>query len=428
MRWTLFPKLLLITFYLLPVITLSAEQNVFASQKYALVIGNGAYTGLSRLTNPVHDAVDVASVLEQLGFSVEQVLDASLEDMESAVFRLRDRLGTNNNSYGFFFYAGHGVQSGGENFLIPVDANIPSEAFLRNRSLSVQVVLDELNYAGNALNVVVLDACRDNPFGWSRAGNRGLAIITRQPADSIVVYATSAGQVASDGAGRNGLFTSQLLNNLGDPSLEVNEVFIRTGADVSAVSGRRQIPAIYNQFFGRAYLAGTPGQAGTERRPSGTLFVPQTGRETVTTENDRRELSKLWSVGASVGSSFSAPWFVGTVRGTIAPLSYSFLEIGLDVGMVSGTDDVGFRSIYPFAHYAFFLPVHKLVGWYIGVGGGYLWSELIYPSENVPLNFPNISFTTGFNIIDNIDISYTLRTNFSVVSNKFSVGYTFRFR
>ena len=112
----------------------------------------------------------------------------------------------------------------------------------------------ELNDAGNELNIVVLDACRDFPAVWSRSANRGLSVLTNQPTDSIIVYATSAGSTAADGTGRNELFTSQLLKNLATTDLEVSEVFRRTGADVSQVSNRQQIPAVYNQFFGIAYL------------------------------------------------------------------------------------------------------------------------------------------------------------------------------
>jgi len=233
--------------------TLSASEV----PKFALVIGNGAYTNLSRLANPVNDANDIADVLTQMGFTVDRVLNGCLEQMESAVFRLRNRLSASDYAFGFFFYAGHGVQSGGENFLIPVDANIPTETFLRTRSVSVQVILSELNNANNNLNIVVLDACRDNPFGWSRAGNRGLSFISRQPADSIIVFATSAGDVADDGRGRNGLFTEHFLSNLSTPGLEVQEVFRRTGADVSRASGNRQIPDVYSQFFGKAYFSPT---------------------------------------------------------------------------------------------------------------------------------------------------------------------------
>ncbi|MCL2139849.1 MAG: caspase family protein, partial [Treponema sp.] len=211
--------LILLLFSVFCARSLFAQNN--APPKFALVIGNGNYDGLSRLTNPVNDANDVSAALETLGFSVDRLLNASQQQIDSAVLRLKNRLSVSKESYGFFFYAGHGVQSGGENYLIPVDANIPGENYLRSRAVSVQTILDDLNDAGNNLNVIVLDACRDNPFGWSRSGSRGLAVLNRQPADSIIVYATSSGQTASDGTGRNGLFTSQLLQNLTKPGIEV---------------------------------------------------------------------------------------------------------------------------------------------------------------------------------------------------------------
>ena len=129
--------------------------------KYALVIGNGNYTRLNPLANPVNDAEDIAAALESLGFTVDKVLNATLDQMESASLRLKDRLGQTSGAYGFFYYAGHGVQSAGENYLVPIDANIPSEGYLRTRALSIQAILDDLNEARNSLNVVVLDACRD---------------------------------------------------------------------------------------------------------------------------------------------------------------------------------------------------------------------------------------------------------------------------
>ena len=242
------------------VLFIAAAAGVFAQQKYALVIGNGAYSsGLSRLNNPMNDANDMAAELQRLGFTVDKVLDGNLDQMESAIIRLKNRLSISKNSYGFFFYAGHGVQSGGVNYLIPVGASIPSENSLRERAVSVQFMLGELNDAGNELNIVVLDACRDNPFSWARSGgNRGLTVVSNQPADSIIVYATSAGSTAADGTGRNGLFTEQLLKQLKTPGLDVRELFDNTGAAVSQVSGRKQIPAIYSQYFGKAYLGSRP--------------------------------------------------------------------------------------------------------------------------------------------------------------------------
>jgi len=407
--------------YIFLCITSFAQQN--STGKYALVIGNGAYTNLSRLANPVNDADDITAVLQELGFTVDKLLDATLVQMEEAVLRLRDRLHRSEEAYGFFFYAGHGVQMDGENFLIPVDANIPNETFLRHRALSVQLLLDNLNDAGNTLNVVVLDACRDNPFGWSRAGSRGLAMITRQPADSIIVYATSAGQVASDGTGRNGLFTSFFLEHLMDPTLEINEVLRRTGADVSEVSGGDQIPAIYSQFFRRAYLGGMPGAAQVpERTVRPYAPQPQTQKKTFTNPH-------LWSAGVSFGSALEAPWLISTIRGTVAPFENLFFGIGLDMGFISGEETVDkYHSLFPFVHIAYYRPLSKLGGFYFGTGGCYQFASYSFPEGTAAVNTFAFDFITGLNLLDIIDFSYTLRTNFEMFSSKISLGYIYRFK
>jgi hypothetical protein len=396
--------------------------QVIQPEKFALVIGNGSYTNLTPLANPVNDANDIAAVLEHLGFTVDKVLNGNLEQMEDAIIRLKERLRAVENGYGFFFYAGHGVQSGGENFLIPVNANIPGENFLRNRAMSVQQVLDDLNDAKNGLNVVVLDACRDNPFGWSRSGTRGLSTVTRQPADSIIVYATSAGMRASDGDGRNGLFTSQLISNLATPGLEVKEVFNRTGQDVARVSSNIQVPAIYSQFFGTAYLGETPVDFQGYIIPGATVIIGGGKKEP--------EPEKFWSIGASVGTSFVEPWVVGTMRGTIAPFNYSFLELGLDAGFVSGVADLGYYSFCPYLHAVFFWPfVANEIGAYAGLGGGYSWASYTFASEGeLTKNSLIGDVVIGMNFFDRIDISYTLRTNFDKAISKVAVGYTYRFK
>jgi hypothetical protein len=232
---------------------LAAMVPAGAQQKYALVVGNGAYQSISRLNNPVNDAADIKAALEGLGFQVDLLTNANLGRMEDAAIQLKNRLRNSPDSYGFFFYAGHGVQSQGQNYLIPVDADIKSESFLRERAFNVQLLYDEMEQAGNALNIIVLDACRNNPFGWSRSGIRGLTVVSEQPAGSIIVYATGAGQAAADGAGRNGLFTGQLLKNL-PLDVEVKDLFNRTGLDVLKASGGGQRPAVYNTFFGQAFL------------------------------------------------------------------------------------------------------------------------------------------------------------------------------
>jgi len=401
----------------------SAKAENVTPQKFALVIGNSSYTGLTPLDNPVNDANDITAVLEHLGFSVDKVLNGTMNEMEDAVLKLKDRLIAAENAYGFFFYAGHGVQAGGENYLIPVDANIPNENYLRTRAVSVQTLLDDLNDARNGLNVIVLDACRDNPFGWSRSGNRGLAIVARQPSDSIIVYSTSAGQRASDGDGRNGLFTSQLISNLAQPGIEVNEVFKRTGADVAKVSNNQQIPAIYSQFFGTAFLGDLPIDfEGYIRQPGATVIINSGGAR-------QPQPTRFWSIGASVGSSFAAPWVIGTLRGTIALFNYSFLELGVDAGFVSGRPDVDCYSFCPFIHVAFFLPIiNNKIGIYAGAGGSYMWADLGFSDVEAPLSMFALDAMAGINLLDMLDISYTFRTDFKNASNKVSVGYTFRFK
>jgi len=255
-------------YFFVAVLVLFSVSALFAQQRFALVIGNGDYTHLSRLNNPVNDAEDMGAALQSLGFTVDKVLNGSLYEMENAIIRLRNRLSVSRNSYGFLFFAGHAVQSNGVNFLIPVNANIPSEHFLRERAVSVQTMLNELNDAGNELNIVVLDACRDNPFGWARSGNRGLAVVAQQPADSIIVFATAAGSVAADGTGRNGLFTGHLLNHLRTPGLEVNDVFRLTMGDVIQASNNQQRPAVYSQFPGTAFLAGFPSPGAVSVQPA----------------------------------------------------------------------------------------------------------------------------------------------------------------
>ena len=417
-----FIKIFFIYTLILFAATLFAQQDQPA--KFALVIGNGNYAGLARLVNPVNDANDIAAVLERLGFTVDKILNGNRVQMENAVMRLKEKLGAAENGYGFFFYAGHGVQSGGENYLIPVDANIPGENYLRDRAVSIQAVLDDLNDAKNSLNVVVLDACRDNPFGWSRSGTRGLAIVTRQPSDSIIVYATSAGQRASDGDGRNGLFTSQLIMHLTDQSLEVGEVFKRTGADVAKVSNNQQVPAIYSQFFGTAYLGSAPVEA------SG--YVPGTAaRPSPLPEKRKREpidSKKFWTVGAALGTSFVEPWLVGTVSGTIAPFRYSFLGVGLDIGFISGKSDVGFLSFAPFVYYAYFWPFPKMGAGYAGAGVSFTIANYSFPEGDIRGNTAALDLVAGVCLFDMLNVNYTFRTSFKHVSNKLSVGYNYRFK
>jgi len=259
-------------FVFFAVFSAETQQNVSAPRKFALVIGNGNYTSVTKLKNPGNDAGDIKTALESLGWTVDILLDANQDKIDTAVVSLRNRLSASSNSYGFVFYAGHAVQANGVNYLIPVDANYQSESALKSRAVSVQELLGNLNDAGNELNIVVLDACRDNPFGWSRSGSRGLVVVQNQPANSIIAFATSEGSVAADGEGRNGLYTTHFLNNLKTPGISVQELFNKTGYDVIKASEGRQRPALYQQFYGTAYLGVRPQSTSTSIPSSGPVM------------------------------------------------------------------------------------------------------------------------------------------------------------
>ena len=405
--------------------------------KYALVIGNGNYTSFGSLQNAVNDANDMAAALQSLGFTVDKLIDANLEQMENAAERLRFRLGESRDTYGFFYYAGHGVQSNGINWLIPANANIQRENTLRERAVSIQSVLDDLNSAGNALNIIVLDACRDFPAAWSRSVNRGLAVV-HPPTDSIIMYATAAGRTASDGEGRNGLFTTHLLKHLTTPGIEVNDVFRQTMSDVARASNNEQRPALYTDFAERAYLGMLPDQSAAEPAsvvqtlPTPAVTPTPTPLPVVPKQTERSVVNTQFGFGASVGTALSAPWLVGTIYGNMyflnSSLSFSsFLELGADFGMLSGDADIGYYSIYPFAHYSLLFPVAEIFNFYIGAGGGYLIAEYNFPEGKMPLNIFAFDVTAGLRFSGGFLISYTMRTDFSSISNTISVGYLYRF-
>jgi TolB-like protein len=139
--------------------------------------------------------------------------------------------------------------------------------------------------------------------------------------------------------------------------------------------------------------------------------------------------AKFWSIGVSAGTSFSAPCVIGTFHGTIAPFRNSFLELGIDYGMISGVADVEqYYSLYPFIHAAYFRPFARSGGWYIGTGGGYMLGKYTFPEGDIPVNILALDFIAGVNIWNMLDVSYTLRTNFKSVNHKLAVGYTYRFR
>jgi len=231
--------------------TLLAHPAV-AQQRIALVIGNGNYeTG--PLANPANDAADMASTLKKLGFTVILKKDANIEMMEEAIEDFGGRL--KRGGVGLFFYAGHGVQVYGSNYLIPIGAKIKKESDVKYRAIDAARILDEMENAGNGMNIVILDACRDNPFGRSfRSGSRGLSIIATAPRGTYITYSTSPGNVAADGKGRNSPYTESLLNHINTPGLPIEQVFKQVRQDLARKTAGQQVPWELSSLSGDFYF------------------------------------------------------------------------------------------------------------------------------------------------------------------------------
>jgi hypothetical protein len=239
----------------------------FAERRVALVIGNGAYRHAGALPNPRNDAADTAAALKRVGFETIVGLDVDRAGMEDAVIRFSRA--AREADVAMFYYAGHAMQHGGINYLLPVDARLQDEADLR-RIIRVDEIVADLQLAKN-LRILILDACRDNPLaeefkrsiGSTRAVSlqRGLAKID-SPRGMIVAYATQAGRTAEDGRGRNSPFTTALLKHIEAPD-EIGMVFRRITSDVYETTRQTQLPELSLSLIGEFYLRGRPpAQAG----------------------------------------------------------------------------------------------------------------------------------------------------------------------
>jgi uncharacterized caspase-like protein len=229
----------------------SPDLSQSEANRVALVIGNSDYKN-SPLENPVNDAEDMAAVLKKCRFEVIKATDAKRVQMRRAIRAFGKKI--NSGAIGLFYYAGHGIQVDGENFLVPIGAEIYSEDEVEDGCLKVSSVLRKMETAGNELNIIILDACRDNPFGRSfRSSQKGLAKMDA-PRGSILAYATSPGAVAADGDGRNGLYTSKLLKYIMTPNLELEKLFKRVRVDVMTATEGRQVPWESSSLTGDFYF------------------------------------------------------------------------------------------------------------------------------------------------------------------------------
>jgi len=233
--------------------------------RIALVIGNAAYS--APLRNPRNDAKAVAKMLKGLGFEVLEYTDLGLYGMRKAISDFGDKL--KNGGIGLFYYSGHGVALDGNNFLVPVDASIKYGEAVYSGAINLSTIVDKLPKGDNALNIIILDACRNNPFevrtrglsvfgGSSNRGSGGLGEF-KAPTGTLIAYATAPNEVASDGEGDHSPYTQALLQVLPKPNLTVEEVFKQVRVKVIAATkndpdGKVQTPWENSSLTGNFYF------------------------------------------------------------------------------------------------------------------------------------------------------------------------------
>ena len=257
--------------------TLCAQNNAQpSSAKEALLIASGDYAHFGRLPNPVNDARLLAQSLQKVGFQVTLLENQSREGMLDALNVFQDRLKA-TRGIALFHYGGHGVQVSGRNYLIPVDADIPDERKVSTRAVDMEEVMTTLDASGSHVNVVVLDACRDNPLPAtsSRSASRGLSVVQTKPKNSLIVYAAEPGSKAEDG-----LFTPTLAEVITTPGKSLSQIFKDVRRKVFQKSNGSQTPGEYDQLFEDVYLV---DGGGSTRIPQNA--ITQETLQTTTIQN-----------------------------------------------------------------------------------------------------------------------------------------------
>jgi hypothetical protein len=230
-----------------------------AEKRVALVIGNAQYLNTAPLNNPSNDATDVSGVLQRLGFEVVKGIDLDKRSMERLIRQFGTKLG--GADVALFFYAGHGLQVGGQNYLVPTDARLASEGDVDFESLPLNLVLKQMEREAKT-SIVMLDACRDNPLARNLArsmGTRSTAIgqglaEVRTGVGTLIAFSTQPGYVALDGAGRNSPYTEALLKHAEVPGKDISAVLVEVRNDVLKATDGKQVPWEHTSLTGQVFL------------------------------------------------------------------------------------------------------------------------------------------------------------------------------
>jgi hypothetical protein len=278
-----------------------------AETRTALVIGNSSYH-FAPLRNPASDAADIAAALRNNGFDVDLQIDADKGTMLDAIRTFGEKL-KGGNGTGLFYFAGHGAQINGENFLLPIGGAIPTEADLPVRAVKASDVVDAMAAADNNLNIVVLDACRDNGLG--NASTRGLSRIDSN-ARLFISYSTSPGAVALDGQGRNSPYTAHLVQAIGTPDLTLEQTFKSTLKGVYQETRGAQTPWLTSSFFGDFVFRATPGVTPTPPEVTPKNLASLTGIYRVEGRNPDGSRYNGMVALTQTGDRFTFKWWIGS--------------------------------------------------------------------------------------------------------------------
>lgn len=244
-------------------LSLAALPLATAAERVALVIGNSQYAHGTELTNPINDANAVATELKACGFEVRLATELTHVKMEEALLSFAQA--AKGAEAALFYFAGHGVEVGGVNYLVPIDANVEEEYQVKHKTLALDQVLGAMKEADAEVRLAVLDCCRDNPLGrgWTRSGTKGLAIPRFIPGGTELVYSTSPGKVALDGTGELSPFAAAFTSSLGKPNLELDAFFDAVGASVFESTKGKQRPWRSSDYYGTFFFRGSADLAQT---------------------------------------------------------------------------------------------------------------------------------------------------------------------
>lgn len=346
------------------------------SERVALVIGNGAYQHATKLKNPANDAADMARALREIGFEVTEGHDLDRRGIEAQIRAFSDRL--DGAKVALFFYAGHGLQVDGRNYLVPVDARLQRPGDLALDTVDVQVVLQQME-AGQRANLVFLDACRDNPLarslasalGSGRSASVGRGLTSMQsPVGTLIAFATQPDAIASDGRGRNSPFTAALVKHIRTPGIDIAVLMRRVRNDVLAATGRKQVPWDHSSLTDAVVLVGPPDVA--TAKPQSPVPAPAPAPSATD------EAARAWSVTKDTTSPGVLEAFIrrfgGTVYGDMARARLSEVRAATKQGAAkrpekivaaqpTNTSDKSAAAEGPVSH------CRKLIGtwsWFIG--------------------------------------------------------------